>query len=113
MSACSNPMAHTQAIRCVAKGGVVNLFGGVPSGVLDTVSFSSNFVHYRQITIGGSFSATKIHHKKALDYLASGKIKIDKLITHRFGLTDIDKAFDTLKNHKGLKIIVNPSGNGL
>ncbi len=108
MSATNALEAHDQAIRAVAKGGFVNLFGGVAKGLPDTVSFSSNFVHYRQFSIGGSFSQTKEHHKKALDYLAAGEINTKKLITHRFKLDDIQRAFDVVQSLEGLKVIVNP-----
>ncbi len=108
MSACSDSNAHEQAIRAVAKGGFVNLFGGVAKGLSDNVSFSNNFMHYRQFSVGGSFSQTKEHHRIALEYLASGKIQTNKLITHRFGLDKIKEAFDVVQNIRGLKVIVNP-----
>ena len=41
-----------------AKGGFVNLFGGIRKMATDIVSFPSNFVHYRQIAIGGTFSSS-------------------------------------------------------
>ena len=108
LSASNNAQAHENAIKAVAKGGFVNIFGGVAKGLNDAIALPTNFMHYRQISIGGSFSQTKEHHKKALDYIASGKIKTEKLISHRFGLDDIRKAFDVVERQEGLKVIVNP-----
>lgn len=107
-SACSDVGAHEQAIKATAKGGFVNLFGGVAKGLPDAVSFPSNFMHYREISVGGSFSQTKEHHRKALEYLASGRIAAGKLITHKFRLDDVLKAFDAVQNQEGLKVMVNP-----
>lgn len=107
-SACGDVSAHEQAVRAAAKGGFVNIFGGVAKGLPDAVSFPSNFMHYREISVGGSFSQTEAHHKKALGYLASGKIKTKHLITHKFKLDDIEKAFDIVLNLQGLKVIINP-----
>lgn len=97
-----------EGIKAAAKGGFVNLFGGVAKGLPDTVTFSNKFLHYRQFAVGGSFSQTKEQHRKALEYLAKGKIKTDKLITHRFGLDDIKKAIDAVQNQEGLKVMVKP-----
>ncbi len=108
ISACSDTSVHEKAILATAKGGFVNLFGGVAKGLPDAVSFPSNFMHYREISVGGSFSMTDKHHKKALEYIASGKIKTKQLITHKFRLDDIGKAFDAVQNQEGLKVIVNP-----
>jgi len=108
MSACSDTTAHQQAIQATAKGGFVNLFGGVAKGLPDAVSFPSNFMHYREISVGGSFSMTSKHHKKALEYLASGKIRTKHLITHKFKLDEIEKAFHAVQNQEGLKVIINP-----
>ncbi len=108
MVANGDTKAGEKGIAAVAKGGFVNIFGGIAKGLPDVVSFPSNFMHYRQFAIGGSFSQTEVHHKKALEYLARGKIKTDKIITHRFKLNDIEKAFDVVLNQQGLKVIINP-----
>ena len=74
----------------------------------DLVSFSSNFVHYRQITVGGTFSSTKDNHKTALNYLSSGKINTELLISHKFNLSEFSKGIDVASSGNGLKIIINP-----
>lgn len=108
VTACSDPGAYEKAILAAAKGGFVNLFSGVAKGLSDTVAFPHNFIHYRQVAIGGSFSSTKHHLKRAIDYLSSGKINSKALITHKFPLDDINKAFDLVQNQKGLKVLINP-----
>lgn len=108
ISACSDTSVHEKAILATAKGGFVNLFGGVAKNLPDAVSFPSNFMHYREISVGGSFSMTSKHHKKALEYIASGKIKTKQLITHKFRLDDIEKAFNVVQNQEGLKVMINP-----
>lgn len=108
ITACSDTKAYNQAILTAAKGGFVNLFGGIRKGVSDIISFNNNFVHYREISIGGSFSSTRRHHQKALEILKSKNINTDKLITHIFHLKDFEKALDTVKRQEGLKVIINP-----
>ncbi|MBF0104012.1 MAG: alcohol dehydrogenase catalytic domain-containing protein [Deltaproteobacteria bacterium] len=108
MTTCSDIGVYNQAVLTAAKGGFVNLFGGIKKGLPDTVAFSNNFVHYRGISMGGSFSATRDHHKKALDCLEKGVIETDRLITHRFKLAEFDQALTVAKKQEGLKVMINP-----
>lgn len=108
MSATNNIQAHESAIKAVAKGGFVNIFGGIPRGLGDAIALPVNLMHYRQFSIGGSFSQTREHHRKALEYIAGGKIRTKKLITHRFALDDVRKAFNVVEKQEGLKVIINP-----
>lgn len=41
----------------------------------------------------------------SLDLLASGKLNAQKLITHRFPLDDINKAFETAQDKKHTKAV--------
>lgn len=108
IAACSNTNAFEQSILLGAKGGSINLFGGIRKTASDKISFSSNFIHYRQISVGGSFSSSKKHHKTALDYLNSGKIQTDSLVTHNFKLNEFKKAINIVSSGEGLKVIINP-----
>ena len=108
-AACSNTEAFKQSILLGGKGAYINLFGGINKNENDLVSFSSNFVHYRQITVGGTFSSTKDNHKTALNYLSSGKINTELLISHKFNLSEFSKGIDVASSGNGLKIIINPN----
>lgn len=108
MTTCSDINVYNQSILTAAKGGFVNLFGGIKKGYPETVSFSNNYVHYRGISIGGSFSGTRHHHRRALRLLGSNKIMSDKLITHRYKLEEFITAYRTAESRQGLKIIINP-----
>ena len=45
---------------------------------------------------------------KSRAFLSSGKIKLEKLVTHRFKLADIDKGFQVMKKREGMKIVLEP-----
>lgn len=106
-TACPSPDAQEEAVKVVAKRGFVNLFGGLPGNSRD-ITLHSNTVHYREAYLTGSHGSTPRHHALALDLIASGRIDVSRLITHRYPLSDIKKAFETVKNRKGLKVIVTP-----
>jgi L-iditol 2-dehydrogenase len=106
---CANPDASTQeaAVRMVRKGGKVVLFGGLPKASPMT-TLDSNRIHYGEIEVIGAFSYHPTAHAMALDLFARKVIPIEKLITHRFTLDEIDAAFATANSGEGLKMIVTP-----
>lgn len=106
---CANPDASTQAaaVQMVRKGGKVVLFGGLPKASPLT-TLDGNRIHYGEIEVIGAFSYHPTAHAMALDLFARSVIPIDRLITHRFSLDEIDAAFATANSGDGLKVIVTP-----
>jgi threonine 3-dehydrogenase len=45
---------------------------------------------------------------KSKAFLSSGKIKLEKLVTHRFKLEEIGKGFDVLIKREGMKVVLEP-----
>ncbi len=106
-TACSSSKAQEQAIEAVAKRGVVNFFGGLP-GDTRKISFYSNLIHYKEAYLTGSHGATPRQHKLALDLIASGRIEVASLISHRFPLAEIRQAFAVAEGCAGLKVAIKP-----
>jgi L-iditol 2-dehydrogenase len=106
---CANPVAstQTQAIQMARKGGRVVLFGGLPKANPMT-SLDGNLIHYGEIEVVGAFSYHPTAHSSALDLFQRGVIPVDLLITHRFSLDDVGKAFATADSGEGLKAVVLP-----
>jgi len=101
------PQTWEQALQLVRRGGTVLEFGGCP---LDTeIRISTELLHYDQIRIMGTFHATPLHFKKALNLIASGKINVKPLITRKMPLEKIKEAFDLLlTSKKDIKIAIVP-----
>jgi L-iditol 2-dehydrogenase len=91
----------------VRKGGTLNLFAGFQEGAEARVD--GNTIHYGQITITGSASASRQHFLQALALIRSGKVSLTDLITHRYSLDEIHTALDTMARGQGLKGVVLPS----
>ena len=107
-TACPAVETHEQAISIVAKRGVVNLFGGLPHSSR-RVELDSNFIHYREACITGSHGYTPDQHAKAVELIESGKIPVQRLITHRFALDEIDEAYKVAASGNAIKVIVKPN----
>lgn len=106
-TACPSVEAHGQAIRMLAKRGVLNLFGGVPKDS-PAIAMESNFIHYREAYITGSHGSTPQQHAKALGLIESGQVQVEKLITHRMKLEDIHEAYRVAGTGDAVKVVIHP-----
>lgn len=92
-----------QAIEIVRSGGRIVLVG-IPSSVANIPPAS---LVWKEIEIFGSFIYSYEDFHQAIQIINEGKVKVDPLISHRFSLKDIGKAFDVLEQGKGVKVIIN------
>ena len=93
------------AVEVVRPGGVIVLVG-LPHG---TVSIPPTRIVRKEIEIRGSIIYSYDDFRQSVRLISEGMIDVDSLITHKFPLKDIGKAFDVLTTErKGIKIIVKP-----
>jgi L-iditol 2-dehydrogenase len=101
------PATWEQALKMVRKGGTVLEFGGCPPGT--EIKVRTELLHYGQVTVLGTFHATPLHFRKALNLLASRTIDVRPLITQKMKLEKIKDAFETLiTSKKDIKIAITP-----
>jgi L-iditol 2-dehydrogenase len=87
----ATPATWEQSVEMVRKGGVVNLFGGPPSGT--SVSFDTNRLHYGDITLKATFHHTPAACRRAFELIASGRMHAEDFITATTGLSDVPDVF--------------------
>ena len=73
IEAVATPATWQWAVDMVRKGGVVNFFGGPPSGT--KVQLDTNRLHYGDITLKASFHHTPATCRTAFELLTSGRFK--------------------------------------
>lgn len=106
IEAVGTPQTWIVAANMVRSGGLVNFFGGCPSGtqvVLETQS-----LHYNELTIKGVFHHTPAYFAQALDIILGQHIDIEALITEHVPLASLLIAFDRLCHNQGIKYAVIP-----
>jgi Zn-dependent alcohol dehydrogenase len=57
--------------------------------------------------LSGSFSSTPKVMNKAMDLVDEQKINLRRLVSHRFSLDEIDKAFNISEGYSGLRSVIN------
>jgi L-iditol 2-dehydrogenase len=100
--------AQIQAMESVERGGTVLFFAPTDPGV--TVPLSINDLFFRNdITLTTSYAGSPGDHVEALELIRLRRLRVEEMITHRFGLAEIAEAF-TLVAQAGnsIKVIIEP-----
>jgi L-iditol 2-dehydrogenase len=102
--------ASVKALECVSRGGHIMFFAA--AGPDKELSIPVTRFWFSQPTIQFSYGAAPRDMEEATEWIASGKIRVDDLVTHRFGIEQTPQAFDLASNPRddSLKIIIHPNG---
>lgn len=101
-----NPITVKQAIKIVDKSGTVVLFG-VP-GVDATVDLPLFDMFIKELKIVGSFINPDTH-QRAVNLLASKRIKIKELCTHSYSLDSLEEAILKQMSVDSIKVMIHPN----
>jgi L-iditol 2-dehydrogenase len=101
------PVAQVQAVEMARKNGRILLFGGLPKDN-SKPGVDMNLVHYNALHLIGTTIFAPRHYRLALKLVASGRIPVDKLITHRFPLTEFKQGATLALAGKVLKAVFCP-----
>jgi len=91
IEAVATPATWEWAVGMVRKGGLVNFFGGPPSGTV--VALDTNRLHYGDITLKASFHHTPSTCRTAFALIASGRFKSAEFITSEASLDEVPEVF--------------------
>jgi L-iditol 2-dehydrogenase len=72
------------------------------------IPFDQDAVCYKELVVTGTNASVTPAWTRALKLLSERKVNAGRLISHRFGLGDWDKALEIAKNKQGIKIILKP-----
>jgi L-iditol 2-dehydrogenase len=101
------PIASVQAVEMARKAGRILIFGGLPKDN-SKPGVDMNIVHYEALQIIGTTAFAPRHQRTALKFLASGRVPGDKLITHRFPLSEFRTGAMMALEGKVLKAVFFP-----
>ena len=112
IEAVATPATWEWAVDMVRKGGVVNFFGGPPSGT--KVQLDTNRLHYGDITLKASFHHTPATCRRAFGLITSGRFHCAEYISGRARLDQVPDLFARMMSRSGglpeIKTAVLPEG---
>ena len=103
--ACPVPQVQAAMLPLMDYGGRINFFGGVPKDK-QPVAIDTNIVHYKELYLTGSTRASIDQYKKTLGFIQNGLVDLKSLISRKFPLKDVLKAFEYAKSAEGFKNII-------
>jgi L-iditol 2-dehydrogenase len=101
------PIAVVQAVEMARKGGRILVFGGLPKDK-SRPGVDMNIVHYNALYVIGTSTFAPRHQRVALRLMADGRIPVDKLVTHRFPLSEFKEGATLALEGKTLKAVFLP-----
>jgi threonine dehydrogenase-like Zn-dependent dehydrogenase len=75
-------------------------------GDAGTVPLNPHVINKKQLMITGAWSATNKHFLQGMNLMR--KMPIDKLVTHRFGLDEVNEALIVMERQEALKPVIVP-----
>ncbi len=98
------PRLANDAISLVRHRGAVSLFAGFSAG--EQAMLDVNAIHYNEIVVTGSFGLDRLQFEMALGMIASGRLEVESMLTHRFELSDILAALETAERGDAIKVAI-------
>jgi len=104
MEMAGSPATITASIEMVRKNGEVVWMGihGEP------VILKQFLVMSKAIHIHGSFDYTWLTFERAINLIASGRVKVKPFVTHVLPLREVSRAFDLLTKKEAIKVVLKP-----
>lgn len=100
-----HPSAVPQALSLVRKGGRIGILG---QGYGES-RFNTALISYREVELIGVRAYDPNVWGRSYDVLASGKIPLARVVTHRLPLEDAERAMELMTSRQGLKILFTPA----
>lgn len=102
IEAIGNPKTIVLASAAVKAGGLHCQVGYTHH----SVPMNAGRLMFREIEIKGSLGCRPVDYPKIIEMVKTGKIQLEPVVTHKFKLEDIDKAFDLMRKGESLRSII-------
>ena len=94
IEAVGKPETWEASVYLVRKGGMVNFFGGCPSGT--SITLDTTLIHYSNLTLFASFHHTPRTVRRALEFIESGVIRAADFVNGECPLTQLPELFKSM-----------------
>src|SRR5205807_6875020 len=106
-----HPDVIRQALAYVRPGGTALLFTPTPSEVLTPLDLGE--LYFREVSLVPSYSCGPEDTRRAYELLRNHRVRPEALVTHRFPLPEIQRAYETARRGgSALKVLVTFAQEG-
>ena len=102
IEAVGQPDTWELATQLVRKGGLINFFGGCPTGT--KVGLDTSLLHYAEITCKATFHHTPEYIRRALELIAEGNVNASHIVNHEEPLSQLPLILSDLAHHRNGQI---------
>jgi len=106
IEATGSPVAWEDALASVRAGGTVLLFGGCRPGTF--IPLDTHRLHYLELTIKGAYHHRPTTFLRALEILASGRLRAAELLSAERPLEEVEGALRSMMRKEALKVVIRP-----
>ena len=89
----------------VRDGGTLHYFAG---GAGESLPLSLAALYHRELTLSTTYSSSPAELAEAFDLLATGRVRVDGLISHRLPLGRLGEGIELMRRHEAVKVYVTP-----
>ena len=104
MEVIGNSKTIEEAFDSVRVGGRLCIIGYTH----ETISLVAGKIMFKELEIVGSLGCRPVDYVPLIRMVEEGKVNLSRMITHRFGLDELLKAFEVMKEGVSLRSIVVP-----
>jgi 6-hydroxycyclohex-1-ene-1-carbonyl-CoA dehydrogenase len=97
-----NPRTIEEAFECVRTGGRLVVVGYTH----EPISIAAGKIMFREIEVLGSLGCRPVDYVPLIRMAEQGRIDLKRQVTHRFGLEELGRAFEVMKEGVSLRSIV-------
>jgi 6-hydroxycyclohex-1-ene-1-carbonyl-CoA dehydrogenase len=102
--AIGHPATQELAVSCVRTGGRIVLVGYSS----ENLPLNAGRVMYRELDVIGSLGCRPADYPRVIALAQTGRIALERMVTHRFPLDRINDAFDVLRSGEAIRAVVTP-----
>jgi 6-hydroxycyclohex-1-ene-1-carbonyl-CoA dehydrogenase len=102
--AVGKPATQELAVASLKTGGRAVFVGYSPKAM----TLNSGRVMFRELEVVGSLGCRPVDYPRVIEMVRQGRIRLKELVTHRFCLSEIGQAFDTLRSGAAIRVVVTP-----
>ncbi|MDD3726544.1 MAG: alcohol dehydrogenase catalytic domain-containing protein [Candidatus Ratteibacteria bacterium] len=111
ITACPAKQAQIEGLGLLGSKGRISLFGGLPKDD-SFINIDANLIHYKELSVFGSFASNRRDFIKAAKLISERKIDASKFISCVVPLEKINEGIEMVRQGEVLKCVVEINSDG-